>query len=181
MNALPQFLHIFTGFLLSVPFSDHPNYRTVPENPSPLAVCVGVKDADGNIVWADSPSNSEYRLTNTACTDCCTSAEFECKVGGVTVGINFELSDGGAVYTASVADGREVFVEFPVFVGDGKYESEVTFGCNSVSAAYLGHRCTWSSGGSTVDTGEAFANRNGHYRRFIVSGCGSVRLCCALE
>ena len=81
-----------------------------------------------------------------------------------------------SLFTLTAEGADEVLFELPVFVSDGETDTVLSAAPGAVTVSYKGWRVIWTTDGAFTDTGAAYVNRNGVYRRFTVRGTGRVTL-----
>lgn len=89
------------------------------------------------------------------------------------------LSDGNAFWKnrlsrrglKMILKGKDkVSMTLPAFAFDGESESVIKCDEKTLTVAFKGSICTWTTNGRIVDSGKIYGNRNGHLRRFDVEG-----------
>ena len=70
---------------------------------------------------------------------------------------------------------------FPVFLFDGKTETDIKVENNSVSVFYKGWVCKYETDGNISDTGRVYGNRNGHYKRFEAKASNVMKMTVTIE
>ncbi len=181
---------------LSVPCTVNGNYKTDVENAVPLAICPGVKTAQG---WQYATGTETVYTVDALCADpaadraeaalTCTFAD------GSRVCSRYTVDASGV--TIRVTGKGELALLLPAFAFDGEVQPELVCAADAMSVAYRGWRCcyTLENSGCTpeaapekacaavyiTDTGRMAANRNGHYRVFAAQGCEVLTVHIALE
>lgn len=74
----------------------------------------------------------------------------------------------------------DIKISVPAFSYDGKKPTEITCDGKNLEIRYEGKCCHYTTTGRFVDSGQTYANRNGHFRRYDVVGSNAVRLNCKI-
>ncbi len=162
-----------SALCLSVPFLKKGNYEIDIENPSQLSICAGVK-TDSGFDYTYT-AETEYKIVEKRVEKEFVSVKIECSTqNGSLIHQAITVSDRGVRIDAQ-GDG-EIEILFPVFDFDGEKHTRI-FACeNSVQVEYEGHKCTYSTDNEIVNKNKVYANRNGHYKAYAVTGQNSVSL-----
>lgn len=167
-----------SALCLSTPFTATPNYCLDIKNPTCFSICGGVKKDSGFMYGYEE--NVGYNLIHKNVTDSFSSVSFECKKGDASFIQSLKLLDDCAVVT--VEGYGEVKLLFPVFDTDGEEKTTVISDENSVVVNYKGYRCTYiAECGKINNLKTDYANRNGHYSAYALSGNDKVKLKITME
>jgi len=158
-----------SAICLSVPFAEHPKYGIDIENPSQFAISVG----SGDIFAVTTDDKYETLEKNVA--DDHVSVKLRCTLrNGVEILETCKITDDGVEITAE-GDG-EVQIAFPMLLTDGKHISAMTISDMYAEVSYRDHTCRYSTDNIIRESKAIYANRNGHYKSAVVSGCNKVAL-----
>ena len=162
-----------SSLCISSPFPQNSTYTLDIQNPSPLAICAGVT-LDGETLYAYDPDTT-YQLVEKEVYDDCLFTKFTCTLkNGLSFNKTCTLSDSGVEI---VIDGNEnLELLFPVFDFDGKEHTEIQLSGKELILKYHGHECKFTASELISDKNEVYANRNGHYKKFAVSGKNKLSL-----
>ena len=152
---------------LSVPFAKAPGYYIGQENPSPMSLCFGLPDG------SSADEGTEYILLDKAVDDQCAQVVWLCR-----------LSDGRTVLETCRVTENGVSLRFegegpitcylPVLETDGAEKAEHLLRGNTLRVSWQGWTCSYTGLTAAEDTGKHYANRNGVYRLFQVTGEGQT-------
>lgn len=146
---------------LSLPFPPKTECIKLEEdNPHPMSLCPFV-DADGERLLG-SEKYANYTLTKSGCD----FLEFDLEMKGKTVHEVYRITESGVDITFENADGFML----PVFLFDGKRESEVDANENEISVCYKNSRCVYTCDTKGMSDEGVYYNRNGRYRFYSVKG-----------
>ncbi len=162
-----------SALALSVPFAKEPAYTLPAPNPGPLAISPGAVTPEGCRFGSDTAAVWEC----TAARSLPDAAEAAFRVtlpGGAAVTHTCRPDAGGVTLTAE-SPGETLF-ELPVFVSDGANDTVLSAAPGAVTVTCRGWTVRWTTDGTFTDTGAAYVNRNGTYRRFLARGAGRVTL-----
>lgn len=147
-----------SSLILSVPLPVKPNYVTDIENDLPLSLCCG----DDKVFSSEKGTDYKVTITGEA------SANFDITLtDGKRLTESVEIMPDG-VHIETTGQGELRFA-IPVFEFDGETHTEIRMLDNGVSVSYAGSTVFYETDGQITDTGKLYANRNGHYRLYIVS------------
>lgn len=163
-----------SALCLSVPFAKKTNYLIDIENVSGLSICGGIKRDDEYICICNN--DIKYKLIKKEITDDFLRVKFDC--GGLFKEI-YTISDYGL--KIEVCGEGDLILNLPVFEFDGKDYTDITVLPMSVEVLYKEGRCQYVTDRKIEDTTEIYANRNGHYRRFVVTGKNNIFINIILE
>lgn len=159
-----------SAICLSVPCPKSPSYYIGEGDFIDLALAPAIKE-DGAWRFA-TDSSVKYELSSLSSDEERASAAFVCHFGNKAVSALHSVSDDGV--TVSLTGEGEIGYLLPVFDFDGEAKTVVTQGENTVSIAYGGWVCRYTTNGKISDTGKTGANRNGIYRAFLAEGKDSL-------
>lgn len=154
---------------LSVPCvsSEHPHYFINAENSDPYSLCPCIF-RDGEPVFAID-GNAKYTVTSTSQDDENAYAVIACEFeGGETVTTSYKLNSKGVEVTVN-GNGKIGFA-LPTFEFDGENHTEITQSGNSLSIAYEGWVCKYTTDGEITNLNKTARNRNGYYSEFYTKG-----------
>lgn len=167
-----------SALCMSVPFAQNPSYKIDLENPSNFSLCGGIVK-DGTYICACNNTVS-YRLIEENVTEAYIQIKFECLSGNEFLFYEIcTVSDSG-VEIVLVGDGN-LEIYFPALFFDGNQYSEIFCHEDSVEIIYKGHTCRYSTKNTVNDLNKTYANRNGKYKAFSVSGENEISLKIELE
>lgn len=138
------------------PTISDPNYRLDVKNPGPLALS---PLWDKYVVESAGPGRVELSDGE--------GSRWICR-----------LSRRGLKMT--VRQEGDIKISVPAFSYDGEKSTEITCDGKNLEIRYEGKCCHYSTTGRFVDSGQTYANRNGHFRRYDVVGSNAVRLNCKI-
>ena len=153
---------------LSCPCPAQPKY-TVDLEPVALSACAAIQREGEWLLGADPTAKYEV-LEHRAETDLA-SAVLSCRFAtGDTVKESYVVDACGVKIVVEGEKG--ISYALPAFCFDGEASPEVTPAPDgkSLSIAYEGWICRYTTDGVILDTGKIAANRNGHYRAFVATG-----------
>ena len=155
---------------LSVPCPASPNYFIGDEERIDLSFAPALKEGDA---WLFATNASvKYELSSLIEEKETASAAFVCRFGEKTVSAIHCVSDSGV--TVSLSGEGEIGYLLPAFDFDGEAKTTVTQSEGSLSIAYGGWECRYTTDGAIIDLGKTGANRNGVYRAFLAEGKDSL-------
>lgn len=162
-----------SAICLSVPVTDTPNYCIDIDNPSPLSLSGGIKTREGYQYSFDR--ETKHSLIEKKTTEDFSFVKFECITkSGISFTESFMVSNDGVLITVE-GDG-DLEVTIPVFVTDGKKQTEITYSDIGISVEYNGYICRYETSDILKKSNKIYANRNGHYERITVSGKDKISL-----
>ena len=167
-----------SAICLSVPFPpEDSNYSVDTENPSPFALCGGIKTEKGSV---NGYNNSvKYTLIGEEVTDSFVRAIFRCEENSIEFTQTCTVSAEG-VEVAVQGEG-EALIHFPLFDNDGKNITEKSIDKKYATVTYNGFSCKYETNGIITDEDKIYANRNGHCRAYTAIGKNSVTLKIQIE
>ena len=71
--------------------------------------------------------------------------------------------------SVTVTGEGEIGYALPAFAFDGEASPEIAVDAHTLSIAYNGWICRYTTDGTIVDQNRIAANRNGHYRAFLAT------------
>lgn len=173
-----------SALCLSLPFPNKPNYGLDIENPSALSVCCGIYDEEKLILSAEE--GTKYELLNDTVSE--TEAQLKWNVtlyNGSKVMETCTLSNAGVQLsferTGEDSVEGKIYAMLPVFEFDGEEKSQIHAEDGKIVVTYKGHSCEYITEGKVQDTGKVYANRNGHYRLFMVEDTQKVEVNVSLK
>ena len=140
--------------------------------PVALSLCPARKTPEGWVFAADP--TAKYEVKAYAADGHTATATLTCTHGEHTATLTYTVSADGVTITQS-GEGEQSHA-LPVLAFDGEIHPAVTVEPSSVTVAYEGRTCRYTTSGGITDTGVTAANRNGHYRVFCASALGSLRV-----
>lgn len=167
-----------SALCLSVPFAKEPNYKLDIKNPSDFSICGGAKKGEEFVYGFEK--GIEYKLTDKKVTEEYAEIVFECKKQGEILFKEKCVLSGDGVEISLEGEG-ELKILFPVFNFDGKYNTEIFQNEKDIEVKYFGHKCNYKSNNILNDEKLLYANRNGHYKAFSVTGNNAVSLKIEIE
>ncbi|MBQ7574187.1 MAG: hypothetical protein IJT23_08005 [Clostridia bacterium] len=163
---------------LSVPFAENPNYSIDVKNPSMLSICSGIKCGKEYLYTYNKTTG--YRITDKRATDEYLFIRMECILeNGMIIHQECIISETGVEICAESQG--ELSILFPAFEFDGETHTVIDSTGNSTEVLYKGWKCHYFTDSHIKDTGQVYANRNGHYKCFAVYGKNRVSLKISIE
>ena len=155
-----------SAICLSVPAAKDPSYMISVTNETPFAIIPGWLDGDGwKYAYETAYSNLSVAASNGVASlgvDVAGSSRQSLRLGCTASADGVELSLSGA---------GEIALTLPAFISDGRMRTTVNAGPSTLDVLYCGWTCRFEAeGGTIVDTGMEYGNRNGIYRRYEVRG-----------
>ncbi len=167
-----------SAICLSVPFPPkNSNYGVDIDNPSPFALCGGIKTEKGSVNGYNS--SVKYTLIGEEVTDSFVRATFRCEENGVEFTQTCTVSAEGVEVV--VQGEGESLIHFPLLDTDGKNITEKNIDKKCATVTYNGFSCKYATDGIITDEDKIYANRNGHYKALSVSAQNSVTLKITIE
>ena len=164
-----------SAICLSLPCvsSEHPHYFINVENSDPYSLCPCIFKDEEPVFAIDG--KAKYTVTSTSWDKENAYAVIECEFdGGETVVSSFKLNSSGL--EATVNGKGNIGFALPAFDFDGEKHTEITHNSNTLSIAYDGWVCKYSTDGKIVDLNKTVRNRNGHYKAFYAEGKDTLRI-----
>ncbi|MBQ8719544.1 MAG: hypothetical protein IJY65_00745 [Clostridia bacterium] len=158
---------------ISCPCPKSPKYTVDIDEPFALSMCSAIF-ADG--VWRfAADGKGKYSVTESGGCGNSAFATLTCDFGAGRVSReHYTVSESGV--TVSVEGEGEIGYVLPAFSFDGECYSEITLDAHSLTVSYGGFACRYTTDGTVLDLGRTAANRNGHYRAFLATGSGKLKL-----
>lgn len=161
-----------SAICLSQPCPVTPNFTVDIPTPVALSLCPACKTPEGWVFAADPAAKYEVKAYtadghNATATIACTYWEH-------TATLTYTVSAEGITVIQS-GEGEQSHT-IPVLAFDGETHPAVTADPSSVTVAYEGRTCRYTTNGRITDTGITAANRNGHYKVFCASARGPLRI-----
>ena len=156
-----------SGICLSSPCPLTPKYKIDIEERYALSACSATKR---NGVWElGAEPDCVYKVCGRGTTESEASAELCCrfKNGSETRESYIVNADGVSV---RVCGDGEIGFALPALCFDGERHTDISVSEHSLSIAYDGWICRYSTDGEITDLGRIAANRNGHYKAFLAVG-----------
>lgn len=151
-----------SAICLSLPFCENPKYTLDIKNKTPLSLSAGVNSLA-------CESGTEYNLVSKYITGSSVSFIHDIKLKDKsTVRQRVTISDSG-VLIELLSQSNTVLFTLPVFMFDGKDYTCICRDSSSVTVKYKGHICRYETDGSLDETDDIYANRNGHYKKYLLS------------
>ena len=154
---------------ISCPCPVKPAYTVDIEEPFAFSACAAIQREGEWLLGADPTAKYEV-LEHRAETDLA-SAVLSCRFAtGDTVKESYVVDACGVKIVVEGEKG--IGYALPAFCFDGDLSPEITLAPDgkSLSIAYQGWICRYTTDGVILDTGKIAANRNGHYRAFVATG-----------
>jgi hypothetical protein len=136
------------------------------EAPFAYSMCSAIRDGDGWHFGADK--DATYEVQATATEEASASATLLCRFAQAQATKEHYTVTEDGVSIRIEGDG-EIGYALPAFCFDGEVAPRVTFDEHSLTVAYEGWVCKYTTDGSICDLQRAAANRNGHYRVFVAT------------
>lgn len=151
---------------LSCPFPATPKYR-IDTKPFSFSLCSAVKHT-GQWLFGAKFGNS-YTVLDRSANDVSASASLLCKfVGGKEVREFYTVNEEGVLISLQ-SDGVFGFA-LPALEFDGEKHTEITVTDNTLTVAYEGWICKYTTSGKIESLDRTVGNRNGHYLAYIATG-----------
>ena len=151
---------------ISCPCPVKPAYTVDIEEPFAFSACAAIRK-DGEWIFGADPSVSHEVISHKA-EENRAIATLDCKFAtGEKITESYSVDENGVKI---VIEGEgEIGYALPAFCFDGDLSPEITLAPDgkSLSIAYQGWICRYTTDGVILDTGKIAANRNGHYRAFV--------------
>ncbi|MBQ8431505.1 MAG: hypothetical protein IJX28_01340 [Clostridia bacterium] len=156
---------------MSVPATKTPSYRVDREERYDLSLCPAIK---GNGEWIFATEEGVgHAVTATSRTNVDTKATLRYDFfGEKAVTADYRVNSDGV--EIRVWGEGEIAHALPAFAFDGESKPEITATEHTLTVAYQGWICRYTTDGSIRDTGKIACNRNGHYRAFLTHGQGQL-------
>ena len=156
-----------SAICMSMPATATPKYTVDSEELYDLSLCPAVKQGgewrfateDGVGYWLMGLSHTDTEATAKIVYDF--FAERSVKV-------DYRVSTDGVEIVVESAG--EIAHWLPAFSFDGEQETEITVTENTLTVAYKGWICRYTTNGIIRDTGKTARNRNGYYRMLYTEG-----------
>lgn len=161
-----------SAICLSMPCPETPNFTVDIPAPVALSLCPARKTPEGWVFAADPAA--KYEVKAYAADGHTATATLTCTHGEHTAALTYTVSAEGVTVTQN-GEGEQSHT-LPVLAFDGEIHRAVTAEPSSVTVAYEGHVCRYTTNGRITDTGVTAANRNGHYRVLCASARGPLTL-----
>lgn len=164
-----------SAICLSVPCvsSEHPNYFINADNSDPYSLCPGII-IDGNPLFAID-GKAKYSVTSYSSDKESAYAVIDCEFDdGNTVSSSYTLNSNGVKIKVN-GEGAVAFA-LPAFYFDGEQHTEITHNTNSLSIAYEGWVCKYTTNGEIKNLGKTVRNRNGYYSAFYAEGKDTLEI-----
>ena len=157
---------------LSVPCPVNPNYTLNLPSRIAISICPGIRV--GGVWHFAAEEGIRWECTALKAMDDCAVATFSCRFGEETVDVRYRLDNGGL--TVEVTGEKEVACLLPAFFFDGEKYSEISAEDRSLSVLYEGWECRYTTDGLIQNLDRMGGNRNGHYKAFVASAKGTVKV-----
>ena len=149
---------------LSCPCPSNPSYKVDTESPVALALCSAVYE---NGEWLLGAEN-HYDILDCYTTQNEAVAILNCHfANGATVKERYVAKEDGVMITAQ-RDGQIGFI-LPAFDFDGEEHTVISADEHSLSVAYDGWLCRYTTDGTVTDLNQPAVNRNGYYRTYLAT------------
>ncbi|MBE6568697.1 MAG: hypothetical protein E7658_00595 [Ruminococcaceae bacterium] len=143
-----------------------PRYKINGAEPVYLALCPGIQK-DGEWDFSADPK-WVHTLTDQETGADYVSLTMESRLDEETVTVNYKVDENGV--SAAVSGKGEIAYALPAFTFDGEKETEISVEEHCLRVTYEGWVCRYTFSGKLEDSGKTAVNRNGHYRKFYVTG-----------
>ena len=156
-----------SAICLSVPCppTSTAKYTTNIDNAEPISLCPAIFNNETPIFASEGSVKhklKDFVVTNScACADLCYIFE-----NGKTVESSYTLTSQGVEISVR-GDGNIAFA-LPAFSFDGENNTQISTDENSLTVAYQGWTCKYTSSGTMVDLKKEAYNPNGYYKVFYV-------------
>ncbi|MBE6601757.1 MAG: hypothetical protein E7637_04550 [Ruminococcaceae bacterium] len=151
---------------LSCPCPEKPVYTVDLEKPFAFSMCSAIREKDGWYMGAKE--GTAYEVLESGTNRENASATILCKFpNDRTVKEHYAVNEHG-VSIRIEGDGAIGFA-LPAFCFDGEAFPEIIAEENSLTVAYEGWVCRYTTSGTISDLHQVAANRNGHYRVFLAT------------
>lgn len=158
---------------MSLPCPADPLYTVDIAEPIALSFAPGIM-RDGEWKFANTP-DTVYNITTKECGDEHASATLTADFGGGDIAkAKYTVSESGVLIEVYRDDA--VAYTLPAFLFDGEKYTDISEGERSLTIRYNGWMCRYTSSAPIEDSGRIAANRNGHYKEFITTNEGSLRI-----
>ena len=162
---------------MSCPCPGNPKY-TVDITPVPLSACSAVETENGWSLGADGTAT--YEVTEKGTDEKKAFATLLCRFEeGTEIRETYEVEENG-VSIGLTSQGEFGYV-LPAFAFDGENETEIALEKNVLTVSYEGWVCRYTASGSISEFDRIGANRNGHYRSFLVKGEKAIQIKIEIE
>ena len=150
---------------LAVPFAKAPHYYIEQENPSWLALgCNACELERSKYELIDKQEDgNRFEVTYKISSQSGEGEEYE---EAPLFTENCIVDENGVTITVACAEenkGSKKVIDIPVFDFDGKNKTEVTVEGKTITVAYDGWKCIYTTNGVLENTGKIYQNRNGCY------------------
>ena len=143
------------------------SYFINTESSDPYSLCPCFFE-DGKPVFAINGS-AVYSVKSTSQDDKNAYAAIECRFeGGETITTSYTLNSNGL--DINVRGSRQIGYALPAFDFDGEKHTEITYSGNTLSVAYEGWVCNYTTSGKIKSLDKTVRNRNGYYKAFYAEG-----------
>ncbi len=164
-----------SALCLSHPGASHPHYGIGTESTVAFSLCPGLY-LDNK--WIFAAENATYEVCQQQTSGNQVTASLACALHYGEWAKNLRLDyliDGSGVSITFDRQGKLAHM-LPALCFDGETETEITCDGHSLSIAYRGWVCRYTTDGQIEDSGEIGRNRNGHYRLFRAVGQDGLRV-----
>lgn len=155
-----------SAICMSCPCPEEPGYKVDIEKPIALSICSAIYE---NNEWRFGAENGTvYEVLDRNTGEAEASVKVNCHFPNKnTVKENYTVNEQGISVTVN-REGKIGFV-LPVFDFDGEKHTEIFANEHSLTVAYDGWLCRYTTDGTVVDLNRLAANRNGHYRTYLTT------------
>ena len=154
-----------SAICMSCPCPQSPVYHVDVAEPTALSLCSAVYE-DGKWVLG---AQKRYEILDSSATESKATASLKCLFNGEkSVTESYTVDESGVTVTAK-GEGRVGFA-LPAFDFDGETHTNISACEHSLTVAYDGWLCRYTTDGTIVDLNQPTANRNGHYKTFLAIG-----------
>ncbi len=168
-----------SAICLSVACPRKPNYRIDRDDAVTLSLCPALPLKDGSWLFALG-KKTQYSIVSLSEDGVSAQLVLSCTFeNGESVEARYEVSDSGVEIT--VSGNGKVGHMLPAFAFDGERNTEISANEHSLTVAYDGYVCRYTTNGTIRDTGNIACNRNGHYRAFTADSLGSLTIRIEIE
>jgi hypothetical protein len=156
---------------LSCPCPAEPGYTVDIEKPFAFSMCSAIREND---CWRlSAEENVKYEVLNTSTDKDSASTTILCRFSDDrSVKEYYVVNQNGVSIT--VEGNGEIGYTLPAFCFDGEKYTDICADGNCLTVSYEGWVCRYTTNGVVSDLNRIAANRNGHYRAFIVTAQNTI-------
>lgn len=162
-----------SAICMSCPCPAAPVYKVDIAEPVALSICPAVSAGDGWILAADN--QAIYERLGSGTDETSAFAALGCRFpDGRSVTGKYTVSQAGVEIL--LQGNGDIGCALPAFAFDGEVSAEITLEENSLTVAYGGWLCRYTTDGKIRDLHMLAANRNGHYKAFLAAGTDTLQV-----